>query len=97
MQLAGHFSNVFFRKQNVKSSILVFYRRREAAEYVLFHSSCGFKNRDCNFSNSQLHAKQKRNDTVKQTRKGGGEYSHIFAIRICAAGKGMVFKPFDLV
>ena len=28
---------------------------------------------------------------------GGGEYSHILAIRVCAAGKGMVFKPFSLV
>ena len=28
---------------------------------------------------------------------GGGQpggYSHILAIRVCAAGKGMVFKPF---
>ena len=31
---------------------------------------------------------------------GGGEgarYTHILAIRVCAAGKGMVFKPFSLV
>ena len=27
----------------------------------------------------------------------GGGYSHIFAIRVCAAGEGMVFKPFGLV
>ena len=27
---------------------------------------------------------------------GGGGYSHILAIRLCAAGKGMVFKPFGL-
>ena len=30
---------------------------------------------------------------------GGGReegYSHILAIRVCAAGKGMVFKPFTL-
>ena len=26
----------------------------------------------------------------------GGEYSHIFAIRVCAAGEGMIFKPFGL-
>ena len=26
----------------------------------------------------------------------GGRYSHILAIRGCAAGKGMVFKPFTL-
>ena len=28
---------------------------------------------------------------------GGGGYSHILAIWVCAAGKGMVFKPFSLV
>ena len=27
----------------------------------------------------------------------GRGYSHILAIRVCAAGKGMVFKPFSLV
>ena len=27
---------------------------------------------------------------------GRGGYSHILAIRVCAAGKGMVFKPFGL-
>ena len=27
----------------------------------------------------------------------GGGYSHILAIRICAAGKSIVFKPFGLV
>ena len=26
----------------------------------------------------------------------GGGYSHIFVIRVCAAGKGMVFEPFTL-
>ena len=26
----------------------------------------------------------------------GGGYSHILAIRVCAAGKGMVFKSFSL-
>ena len=28
---------------------------------------------------------------------GGGGYSHILAIQVCAAGKGLVFKPFSLV
>ena len=28
---------------------------------------------------------------------GGSGYSHILAIWVCAAGKGMVFKPFTLV
>ena len=32
-----------------------------------------------------------------QSREGGGEYSHVLAIRVCAAGEGMVFKPFGLV
>ena len=27
---------------------------------------------------------------------GWGGYSHLLAIRVCAAGKGMVFKPFTL-
>ena len=27
----------------------------------------------------------------------GGGYSHILAIRVCAAREGMVFKPFGLV
>ena len=27
----------------------------------------------------------------------GGGYSHILAIRVCAAGKSMVLKPFGLV
>ena len=27
---------------------------------------------------------------------GGGGYAHILAIRVCVAGKGMVFKPFTL-
>ena len=26
----------------------------------------------------------------------GGGYSHILSIRVCAAGKGMVLKPFNL-
>ena len=30
-------------------------------------------------------------------RRGGGGNSHILAIRVRAAGKGMVFKPFSLV
>ena len=38
---------------------------------------------------------------VRETRArgegGGGGYSHILAIRIFAAGKSMVFKPFGLV
>ena len=36
----------------------------------------------------------------RKGRGGGGEgvgYSHILAMRVCAAGKGMVFKPFGLV
>ena len=28
---------------------------------------------------------------------GGGGYSHILAIRICAAEEDMIFKPFGLV
>ena len=28
---------------------------------------------------------------------GGGGYSNILAIRVCAAGKGMAFKSFSLV
>ena len=32
-----------------------------------------------------------------QTSEGGGGYSHILAIRVCATGEGMVFKPFGLV
>ena len=31
------------------------------------------------------------------TTPGGGGYSHILAIWVCAAGEGMVFKPFGLV
>ena len=27
----------------------------------------------------------------------GGGYSYILAIRVCAVGEGMVFKPFGLV
>ena len=27
----------------------------------------------------------------------GGGYSHILDIRVCAAGEGMVFKPFGLL
>ena len=29
--------------------------------------------------------------------EGGGGYCHILAIGVCAAGKGMVFKPFGPV
>ena len=29
-------------------------------------------------------------------RPGGGGYSYILAIWVCATGKGMVFKPFTL-
>ena len=28
---------------------------------------------------------------------GGGGYSQVLAIRVCAAGKGVVFKPFSMV
>ena len=48
----------------------------------------------------QIHScMQNKKETIQLNKqeRGGGEYSHIFAIRICAAGKGMVFKPFDLV
>ena len=31
------------------------------------------------------------------SRGGGAVYPHILAIRVCAAGEGMVFKPFSLV
>ena len=37
---------------------------------------------------------------AERVRAGGGVgrgYSCILAIRVCAAGKGMVFKPFSLV
>ena len=33
---------------------------------------------------------------MKLYSRGGGGYSHILAIQACAAGKGMVFKPFTL-
>ena len=33
----------------------------------------------------------------KSDGPGGGGNSHILAIRVCAAGKGMVFKPFGQV
>ena len=29
--------------------------------------------------------------------QGGGAYSHILPIRVCATGEGVLFKPFDLV
>ena len=39
--------------------------------------------------------------TELQARGGRGGvglgYSHILAIQVCAAGKGMIFKPFSLV
>ena len=34
--------------------------------------------------------------SLERAEEGGG-YSHILAILVCAAGKGMVFKPFGLV
>ena len=34
--------------------------------------------------------------TCKQPGRGGG-YCHIWAIKVCAAVKGMVFKQFSLV
>ena len=51
----------------------------------------------------QIHScMQNKKETIQLNKQergggGGGGYSHIFAIRIRAAGKGMVFKPFDLV
>ena len=34
----------------------------------------------------------------QQQHPGGGrEYSNTFVLQVCAAGKGMVFKPFGLV
>ena len=41
-------------------------------------------------------SRQQQNQLVARV-KTRGEYSHIFAIRVCAAGEGMVFKPFGLV
>ena len=32
-----------------------------------------------------------------KARPGEGGYSHILAIWVCAAGEGIVFKPFGLV
>ena len=32
-----------------------------------------------------------------QVKLARGGYSHISAIRVCATGEGMVFKPFGLV
>ena len=37
------------------------------------------------------------NDRGQRKIPGGGGYSHILAIRVCAAGEGMFFKPFGLV
>ena len=34
---------------------------------------------------------------IKRSIPGGGGYSHILAIQVCAAGKGMVYKPFSQV
>ena len=34
---------------------------------------------------------------LQTSEGGGGGYSHILAIRVCATGEGMVFKPFGLV
>ena len=47
----------------------------------------------------QIHScMQNKKETIQLNKQErGGGYSHIFAIRIRAAGKGMVFKPFDLV
>ena len=47
-----------------------------------------------------LHFRVQRNDFGLEVRvyfTGGGGDSHILAIQVCAAGKGMVFKPFSLV
>ena len=37
------------------------------------------------------------NETMAGVKSRGGGDSHILAIRVCAAGKGMVLKPFSLV
>ena len=36
------------------------------------------------------------NETMAGVKSRGGD-SHILAIRVCAAGEGMVLKPFSLV
>ena len=33
---------------------------------------------------------------VRLSGPGGGGYSHILVIQVCATGKGLVFKPFTL-
>ena len=35
--------------------------------------------------------------THDRVEHNGRGYSHLLAIRVCAAGKGIVFKPFGLV
>ena len=41
------------------------------------------------------HSDNCSDDGISNSTRGGG-YSHILAIRVCAAGKGMVFKSFSL-
>ena len=45
------------------------------------------------FDNKELRYYKEK---VSMKTQGGGGYSHM-AIWVCAAGKGMVFKPFSLV
>ena len=35
-----------------------------------------------------------KTDVPPRWGRGGGRYSQILAIRVCAAGKGVVLKPF---
>ena len=48
-----------------------------------------------------MHRKKQANyiEDIKsyQPDPAGGGYSHILAIRVCAAGEGMIFKLFGLV
>ena len=45
------------------------------------------------FSSFEFHYSKTRK---KNRPPGGGEYCHIWAIKVCAAVKGMVFKQFTL-
>ena len=44
-----------------------------------------------------LHLEQGHLTTIIYQKPRGGAYSHILAIRVCATGEGVLFKPFDLV
>ena len=100
----GQFRNqvsIFVTKMNKGKtplmSALVMFCEIDSIPLFLFEnrpfSSCFFAPI---FGSNLGHVREKRESNTSTKQYPGGGYSHMYAIWVCAAVKGMVFKQFSL-